>query len=109
MSVHERIHKNTLLPCQFCQYKSTREAHMLDHMDVHFNFLKYICDFCERKFVSHSLLHNHVNRYHERNCFQCKICSRKFHARDDVRKHIRRFHKMKGDCRIHISRPKFEI
>ena len=50
LKVHERIHENNLLTCQFCQYTATRPEIMIDHLDVHFNLLKYICEYCNRKF-----------------------------------------------------------
>ena len=94
LEVHKRIHRNELLQCVFCPYRTNQESHLQQHYRLHFKMFDLKCSFCEKNFVSRSFLNRHYRREHSEETYTCQICSKYTGNRLNLQRHILEQHKL---------------
>ena len=49
--LHVETHKKDLIPCEFCDFKTTLQKYLKEHMKSHENVLPYPCKLCNKRFL----------------------------------------------------------
>lgn len=97
LEMHINIHKNKVMSCQYCQYRSTNLILLQTHLKIHFNIKNFSCDICQQNFVNNKKLLNHkfaVHNIDDYVCVDCDFTTTKLHA----------FHKHRISCEERLKR-----
>ena len=89
---HVRIHKNDLIQCVFCPYRTNETGDMKYHYRYHFRIFDVACEFCDKKFVSIKYLNLHFSNEHSKDKIMCHICNKYSAPRQRLQTHFRKAH-----------------
>ena len=66
--LHVETHKKDLLECEFCDFKTTLQKYLKEHLKSHKNVLRYPCKLCNKRFLWRSgLWAHHLKDHPEKN------------------------------------------
>ena len=62
--LHVKTHRKDLISCEKCDYKTTLQKYLKEHMKSHENKLPYSCTICNKRFLWRSGLRAHKQKEH---------------------------------------------
>ena len=96
--------KETYL-CPKCQYKSTANRYLINHMQSAHSHIVLKCSQCSFVSKSKLSLYNHVRFYHKEKVQKCKTCEYFCLNTNDLKKHSQIYHEgLRYKCRYCLER-----
>jgi len=98
LKIHQSIHTNDLLECEFCPYRFAEPKQYVTHMKHHFKLKELSCDQCGLQFTTVGELNKHY-QLHEGLIYACKLCDSKYTAsfKETMRHHFMKHHSSSVD------------
>lgn len=77
------------LECDICGLLMASKRNIRNHLNKHFDPLKYKCTLCEKVYFSSLGLHQHLSS-HQNEIFSCPECSKIFRSIHNLKSHLKR-------------------
>ena len=101
LSRHSRIHNETMIQCDQCDFTCLKNSDLLKHMDSKHNTSEYNCDKCDVKTRTKIMLKFHDEKVHQGIRYFCEICDFRATHRQNLRAHQKNVHdKIRYSCQV---------